>query len=158
MSKKIEIFTDGSACNGTHDKGGYGIVMINGTVKQFFGGAYFNTNSSRMEILGILKALEKCEVGQDITIRLDNEYCVHALEKGWIFKWSLNNWKNSQNKKVKNADLWKRFLTEYNRLERKVKLKWIRGHAKIEEQNYFNHVADILANMGANREIKIKDL
>lgn len=153
MGRSIEIFTDGSCCNHTHDRGGYGIVFINGTVKQYCGGSYYNTSSSRMEILAIIKALEKCALGDGVTIWSDNEYCVNTLEKGWVFKWSLENWKNR-----KNADLWKRFLLEYTRLERRVKLRWVRGHDKIQEHNYYNHVADILATKGANRTIKIKDL
>ncbi len=157
MGRQITIYTDGSANNGTHDKGGYGIVIINGTVKQFAGGSYFNTTSARMEIKSIIEALKKCKIGDNIELFSDNEYCVHALEKGFVFKWALDSWKE-KGKERKNADLWKQFLVEYNRLERKVKMRWVRGHAKIEDHNYYNHVADILANRGANREIKIRDL
>ncbi len=157
MSRQITIYTDGSANNGTHDKGGYGIVFINGTVKQYAGGSYYNTSSARMEVKGVVEALKKCKIGDNVTIFCDNEYAVNSLDKGWVFKWALEGWKE-KGRTRKNADLWKQFLVEYNRLERKVKMRWVRGHAKIEDHNYYNHVADILASRGANRETKIKDL
>lgn len=157
MSRKITIYTDGSCNNSTHEKGGYGIVFINGSIKQYAGGSYFNTSSPRMELLGVIRGMQKCKSGDVIEIFSDNQYVVHALEKGWVFKWALEGWRE-KGRIRRNADLWKQFLVEYNRLDRKVKLRWLRGHAKIENHNYYNHVADILASRGAKRETKIKDL
>lgn len=151
--RKIEIFTDGSARNSDGTNGGYGVVFINGSVTQYCGGSYYSTNSARMEIFGLLAGLEKCKPGDSVTVWMDCEWIVNTVEKGWVFRWSLENWRGR-----KNVDLWKKFLIEYQRLERKVKLQWIRGHAAIEDANYYNHVADLLAAKGASRETKIKDL
>lgn len=146
----IRIYTDGSANNKTHDKGGYGFVIINGTVRQFCGGSYTHTNSARMEMTAIIKALRKCETSdQMITVFCDCQHIVHSLEKGWIFRWKQRDFAGR-----KNVDLWKQFLKEYSRLEGRVRLKWLKGH----NDTHWNEVADILANRGANKKLKIKDL
>lgn len=146
---KVEIYTDGSCCNATHNSGGYGVVVLNGTERHFCGGSYFNTTSARMEILAIIRGLGKCEPGDDIVIYSDNQYCVNAWEKKWVW-----NWQNSHFRGKKNADLWKLFLNEASRLRSNITLKWIRGH----NGNKYNEIADHLANMGANRTKKIKDI
>jgi ribonuclease HI len=144
----ITIYTDGSANNADHNKGGYGIVMINGSIRQFIGGSYINTTSARMEIMGVIKAMKKCVPGDVVTIYCDNQYVVHTLEKQWIFRWKQQNFAGKKNK-----DLWQKFLIEYERLEHRVELKWIKGHAN----NEMNELADVLADLGANRKQIIKD-
>jgi|JI9StandDraft_1071089.scaffolds.fasta_scaffold00044_114 ribonuclease HI len=148
MSNKITIYTDGSAVNGTHDKGGYGIVFINGSVRQFAGGQYSHTTSARMEVLAIVKALEKCKPGDIVTVYSDNEYAVNTLQKKWIFKWVDENFRGRKNK-----DLWRSFYIQYQRLHCKVTLKWIRGH----DGNEYNEIADRLARIGSKRVKIIKD-
>lgn len=146
---KITIYTDGSANNSSHDKGGYGIVMINGTIKQYAGGQYTNTSSGRMELLAVIKALGKCKVGDEVEVYSDNQYVVHTLEKKWLFRWMGENYRGRKNK-----DLWKLFHKEYLRLQGKVTLRWLRGHVG----NHYNEVADRLAKMGSQREKIITDM
>jgi len=145
---KITIYTDGSADNSSHDRGGYGIVLINGEVKQFAGGQYTNTSSARMELLAVIKAMNKCKVGDEIIIYSDNQYVVNTLEKKWLFKWISENYRGRKNK-----DLWKQFYNEYKRLQGKVNLKWLRGH----RGDHYNEVADRLARIGSQREKIIVD-
>lgn len=144
----VTIYTDGSANNGSHDKGGYGIVMINGTIKQFAGGQYVNTSSARMELLAVIKALNKCQVGDEVLVYSDNRYVVDTLQQRWLFKWIHENYRGRKNK-----DLWKQFYNEYKRLQGKVTLKWIRGH----KGDRYNEVADRLARIGSQREKIIID-
>lgn len=145
---EITIYTDGSCNNHTHDKGGYGIVLINGTVKQFAGGQYSNTSSARMEILAIIKGLSKCKEGDVVTVYSDNQYAVNTLAKGWLFKWIEKNFEQRKNK-----DLWRQFHKEYLRLDKRVTLKWVRGH----DGNEYNEIADRLATLGSKREAIISD-
>ena len=149
---KITIYTDGSAVNkgnGCGDKGGYGIVFINGAIRYFCGGSYQNTTSARMELLACLRGLQKCRVGDDITIWSDSQYVVNCFDKGWIFRWAIQKFKNRY-----NSDLLKDILNEYNRLECKVKFKWLRGHNGHE----MNELADKLAKRGATRKQYFIDL
>ena len=150
----VEIWTDGSAHNLTHDRGGYGIVLKRGrTIRQFCGGSYFNTSSARMELKALVSSLKYVNKGEHANIFMDCEWIVNSVEKEWVFRWYRNNFKNRT-----HADLWIIFVDEYFRLDGKVKLNWIRGHTQMQEHNYYNHVADILANKGAHKTIKIKDL
>lgn len=145
----IQIWTDGSANNMTKNRGGYGIVFLNGELKTFCGGSYFNTTSARMEILAVVRAMMKCQKGDKVTIHCDNEYVVNALEKNYLWNWQKNNFR-----KKANVDLWRLFLDEYTRLEGKVTLKWVRGHDGSE----MNELADALARQGADSMIEIQDM
>lgn len=160
---KVEIWTDGSCNNHTHNSGGYGIVMVyndcqdkvvpgvvesGSGVRQWCGGSYMNTTSARMELMAIVKAMEKCNIGDEVLIHSDNQYAVYALSKGWIFKWELQNFRAR-----KNCDLLKLLLIQYKRLQSKVILSWVKGHAG----NEYNELADHLAARGAGRPQKIKD-
>ena len=145
----ITIYTDGSALNETNNKGGYGIVLINGSIKCYCGGQYYNTTSARMEILGIIRALQKCNKGDDVLIYCDNEYAVNALKKRWVFRWNDTNFRGKKNK-----DLWKQFLKEYHRLDQRVILQWLRGH----DGDKYNEMADQLARQGSKKKLSVKDL
>lgn len=145
---QITIYTDGSCNNKTHDHGGYGIIILNGHERRYCGGSYKDTTSARMEIMGVVKALEKCEEGDDITVHLDNEYVVNALSQGWVFRWEYSNFVGKKNK-----DLWQLFLIQYRRLMGKVQLKHVPGH----KGDFYNEIADKLARLGAIKKIKIND-
>lgn len=146
----ITIYTDGSANNGTHDRGGYGIVLIKNdhSVKQYCGGQYCNTTSARMEMLGVIKALEKCTTQDRVTIYCDNRYVCDTIAFGWIDKWKRNDFQGK-----KNRDLLRQLLYHYNRLNRKVIIKWVKGH----DGNPNNEIADLLAARGSKRQILIQD-
>ncbi len=145
---EITIYTDGSARNLTHDKGGWGLVIINGSVKQWCGGAYYNTTSIRQEIRAALKGLEKCKEGDSITIYSDNDHVVQAIEKKYLWQWRDNNFQNRKNK-----DLWIQFLIQWKRLEGRIKMIHIKSH----NNNYWNEVCDILAKRGGQRTKQIND-
>ena len=57
-----------------------------------------------------------------ITVFSDSKYVVDAVKQGWLFNWEKKGWK-----KVKNTDLWKKFLPLYHK--HKVSFHWIKGHA-----------------------------
>lgn len=145
---KIIIHTDGSACNSTHDRGGYGIVLINGVVKQFAGGQYTQTSSGRMELMAVVQGLKKCKVGDEVEVYSDNRYVVNTLAEGWLFRWVAENFSGR-----KNRDLLKQLHEQYLRLEKRVTLNWNLGHSGI----LYNEVADRLATIGSKREKIIVD-
>lgn len=153
MKPDIVIYTDGSAMNNPkvagETNGGYGIVMINGEVKQYCGGSYYNTTSPRMELLAAIRALNKVKEGQCVELWSDNQYVVNCIDKRWIQKWAREQWRGR-----KNADLLKLLLEQYNRLGGKVEFKWCRGH----NGNEYNELADKLASQGAKKTEKIWDM
>ena len=78
--------------------------------------------------------------GSKVTIFTDSKYVADAIEKGWLFKWEIKNFKNK-----KNPDLWLRFLKAYR--THNVRLVWIKGHSNIPE----NENCDRLATEAAKK-------
>ena len=75
-----------------------------------------------MELMAVIKGLEALKHdGCNVIITSDSKYITEAIAQGWIFSWEKKGWK-----KVKNVDLWKRFLELYRRHH--LTFRWIKGH------------------------------
>lgn len=136
--KKVDIYTDG-ACSGNPGKGGWGAILIyNGIEKEISGNAPETTNN-RMELLAIINALRSLKENCEVTLYSDSAYSLDPFNKGWIYDWQKNNWKNSSKQEVKNTDLWLALLLE----TKKHKITWIKvkGHA----DNEYNNRCDAIA-------------
>jgi len=119
----IHIYTDG-ACNGNPGTGGYGIVMewVGKPYQKEFSEGFQLTTNNRMELLAVIVALEKIKMKEvQITVFSDSKYVVDAVNLKWI-----DGWKKRYFAKVKNPDLWKRFIVLYENLH--PKMQWIKGH------------------------------
>ena len=68
----------------------------------------------------------------------DSVYLKDGITK-WIINWEKNNWKNANNKEVKNKDLWVQLLKAAKK--HKIDWNWVKGH----EGNEGNEIADELA-------------
>lgn len=134
MSDIIHIYTDGAA-SGNPGPGGYGVVMLyKGHRKEISGGFKLTTNN-RMELLGVIVALEHLKKAQShVLVHSDSKYVVDAFEKKW-----LEGWIKKDFKKVKNVDLWKRLLLLTKKHH--VKFKWVKGHADNVENNRCDELA-----------------
>lgn len=136
--KKVDIYTDG-ACSGNPGKGGWGAILIyNGVEKEISGNAPETTNN-RMELLAIISALRALKESCEVTLYSDSAYSLDPFNKGWIYDWQKNNWKNSSKQEVKNTDLWLALLLEV----KKHKITWIKvkGHADNEYNNKCDSIA-----------------
>ena len=131
---KIKIYTDG-ACSGNPGPGGYGAVLLfKNHRKEIFGG-FRKTTNNRMELLAVILSLEAIKAsGIPIVLYSDSSYVVNAVEKGWLF-----DWENKAFKKIKNPDLWKRFLVVFRK--HSVSFVWVKGH----DGNVENERCDKLA-------------
>ena len=131
---KIKIYTDG-ACSGNPGPGGYGAVLLfKNHRKEIFGG-FRKTTNNRMELLAVILSLEAIKTsGIPIVLYSDSSYVVNAVEKGWLF-----DWENKAFKKIKNPDLWKRFLVVFRK--HSVSFVWVKGH----DGNVENERCDKLA-------------
>ena len=119
--KTIYMFTDG-ACSGNPGRGGYGVILRYGTHEKELSGGFLKTTNNRMELMAVIKGLEALKFnGSIVIITSDSKYITEAVSQGWIFNWEKKGWK-----KVKNADLWMRFLESYR--THHVTFKWIKGH------------------------------
>ena len=137
-SKKVTIYTDG-ACSGNPGAGGWGAVLFYKDVKKEISGFEANTTNNQMELTAAIKALNMLKVPCEIDLYSDSAYLVNAFNEGWLIKWQLNGFKNSNKKPVQNVELWQQ-LAELCATH---KINWIKvkGHA----DNVYNNRCDELA-------------
>lgn len=123
----ITIYTDG-ACSGNPGPGGYGVILMDqdGRRKELSQG-YKRTTNNRMELLGVIVALESLKVPCNVKIFSDSQYIVNAINDGWLKNWVARGWRKADKKPVLNPDLWKRLLTMLEK--HSVTFSWTRGHA-----------------------------
>lgn len=125
MKRKIvRLYTDG-ACSGNPGIGAWSCVNYdaeNNTIWDAYMGKddpeYQETTNNRMELKGLLKALELADTKYkncDVIIYSDSSYVVNIFNE-WIYSWARNNWINSSKEQVKNLDLIKQ-IYEYTKKE-----------------------------------------
>ena len=138
----VLIHADG-ACLGNPGPGGYGAILnCDGHEKELAGGFRLTTNN-RMEILGVIMALEALTQPRQVKVVTDSMYVRDAIEKRWLANWKRNGWKTAARTPVKNRDLWERLDGLLAR--HKVTFAWVRGHAGHPE----NERCDALASQAA---------
>lgn len=105
-------------------------------------GGFARTTNNRMELLAVIKGLEAIKwQNAEVEVYSDSSYVVKAVNEGWLHNWEKKGWK-----KVKNPDLWMRFLNVY-RLHR-VAFHWLRGHNGHPENERCDRLA-VAAGAGA---------
>lgn len=134
----VEIYTDG-ACSGNPGPGGFGAILrCDGREKEISGGEPHTTNN-RMELLGVITALEALKYPCEVRITTDSKYVVDGISKGWAVGWKKRGWKKSDGKPALNPDLWERLLAL---LEiHKAEFVWIKGHAGHPENERCDRLA-----------------
>jgi ribonuclease HI len=137
-AKKVLIFTDG-ACRGNPGPGGWGVLLRYGKQEKTLYGAELMTTNNRMELLSAIKALGALKRSCNIELTTDSQYLRDGIMQ-WLKRWQQRGWKTSNNKPVKNADLWQCLAQEVQRHH--IIWHWVRGHSGHPE----NEIADALAN------------
>ncbi len=136
--KTVTIYTDG-ACSGNPGPGGWGAILMYGPHKKELSGGEAQTTNNRMELTGVITALEALKEPCTVELYSDSKYVIDALEKGWARGWRARGWVKGDKKPALNPDLWARLLElcEYHT----VNLHWVKGHAS----NPYNNRCDELA-------------
>lgn len=138
MRKKVTIYTDG-ACSGNPGPGGYGIILQYGEHRKEMSAGFDNTTNNRMELLGVITALEALKQPCDVELYSDSKYVIDAVTKGWAEKWRSKGWMRTPKEPAKNPDLWERLL---DLLEvHSVTFHWVKGHAQNENNNRCDELA-----------------
>ena len=138
MEKTVYIYTDG-ACSGNPGPGGYGAILkYDGHIKELSGGEADTTNN-RMELLGVIKALEVLKFPCKVILTTDSKYVADSVTKGWARKWKQNNWIKSDKKKALNVELWERLLALLDVHD--VTFNWVKGHAGHPENERCDRLA-----------------
>ncbi len=152
---KVTVYTDG-ASRGNPGHGGYGAVLMCTTASGAehtleLSQGYERTTNNRMELMGVIAALEALNRPCEVEVHSDSQYVVNAFNKGWVAGWLKRGWKTAAKKPVKNPDLWKRLLTAKE--PHQVSFVWVRGHAG----HALNERCDELATAAADLGPRITD-
>ena len=123
--KNVQIYTDG-ACKGNPGPGGWGAIIVYGSVERELSGGEERTTNNRMELSGAIAGLAALKERCHVTLYSDSKYLVDAFNQKWIDGWVRNNWVRPKTGPVKNSDLWKRLLAAMN--PHKVTFHWVKGH------------------------------
>lgn len=136
--KTVTLYTDG-ACSGNPGPGGWGAILQYGKFEKELSGGEEHTTNNRMELTGVITALEA--LGEPCVVELysDSKYVIDGLEKGWAKSWRAKGWVKADKKPALNPDLWERLLELC--AKHQVNLHWVKGHA----DNEFNNRCDQLA-------------
>ena len=130
----IYLYTDGAA-SGNPGPGGWGAVLICGSLRKELSGAFALTTNNRMELYAVIMGLEAIKWEKaDVEVWSDSSYVVKAVEEKWLDKWLATGFK-----KKKNQDLWLRFLPIYRK--HNVHFHWLKGHAGHPENERCDRLA-----------------
>lgn len=136
--KTVTVYTDG-ACSGNPGPGGWAAILQYGGKEKVLSGGEDQTTNNRMELSGVIAALQALKEPCEVELYSDSKYVVDALDKGWAVSWKKRGWRKADNKPALNVDLWETLLklTETHT----VRCHWVKGH----EENEFNNRCDAIA-------------
>jgi len=136
--RTVTIYTDG-ACSGNPGPGGWGAILEwNGHEKELSGGEA-NTTNNRMELTGVIRALQALKEPCQVELYSDSKYIIDAMNQGWAIRWKKNGWMRNKTDKALNPDLWEVLLQlcSYHQ----VKFNWVKGHASNPKNNRCDQLA-----------------
>mgnify|MGYP000542022682 CR=1 FL=1 len=150
--KKVELYTDG-ACKGNPGPGGWGAILQYGKAEKELSGSEPSTTNNRMELLGVITALETLKEPCSVDLYSDSKYVVDGITKGWAKGWRARGWVKSDKKPAKNPELWGRLLDLLDKHE--VRFHWVKGHA----DNPYNNRCDVpIQKLSPSRSVKTEIL
>ncbi len=144
--KTILIYTDG-ACSGNPGPGGWAAIILDGEREETLAGGESDTTNNRMELTGVIRALEALEEPCTVELYSDSKYVIDSLREGRAEGWKARGWVKSDGKPALNPDLWDRLLELCGK--HRVKPHWVEGHAS----NPYNNRCD---EMAVEESIKYK--
>ena len=136
--KQVNLYTDG-ACSYNPGPGGWAAILEYKGKEKELSGYDAETTNNRMELSAVIQGLTALKTPCEVNIYTDSAYVLNGFEKGWIYNWMKNGWKNAAKKPVENQDLWKALIAQTNIH----KVTWIKvkGHSGHE----YNERCDTLA-------------
>ncbi len=134
--KTVTVYTDG-ACSGNPGPGGWAAVLRYGKAEKELSGGEADTTNNRMELTGVIKALEALKEPCAVTVYTDSQYISRALNEGWLKKWKAAGFTKKGG--LKNAELWRTLDALLQK--HTVTFHWVKGHA----ENAYNNRCDALA-------------
>ena len=150
----VDIYSDGSS-RGNPGPGGYGAILrfvdpSGGVHQKELSGGFERTTNNRMELLGVIVALEALKAPCKVAVYTDSQYVVKAFTDRWVDGWKRRGWKNAKKESVKNQDLWMRLIAALE--GHRVSFHWVKGHAGHPENERCDELATTAAD-GTDRLI-----
>ncbi len=144
---KINIYTDGSCINNP-GPGGCASILKFLNKEIILNAGYYYTTNNRMELMAVILSFNfifyYINIEYFINIFTDSSYLYNGINN-WIFFWKKNNWKNNNNKFIKNIDLWIILYKKISLLKNKIKWFLIKSH----NGNFYNEKCDKIALFSA---------
>ncbi len=137
MQDEITIYTDG-ACSGNPGPGGWAAILSLGEHRREISGGEPATTNNRMELMGVISALELLKRPCRVQLYSDSQYIVNAITKGWLRSWKAKNWRRKDGE-LKNPELWQRL--DKLLAVHEVTFHWVKGHASNELNNRCDELA-----------------
>ena len=134
--KTVTVYTDG-ACSGNPGPGGWAAILRYGAAEKELTGGERDTTNNRMELTGVIRALEALKEPCAVTVYTDSQYISRAITEGWLKKWKAAGFTKKGG--LKNAELWRALDALLQK--HTVTFHWVKGHA----DNAFNNRCDALA-------------
>jgi ribonuclease HI len=140
----IDVYTDGS-CHTQLLVGGWAAILFTGKEKIVLTGTENNTTHNRMELLGVIRAIEyvnaNCHYATTINIVSDSQYVIglEARKK----RLSANNFMTKSGKEIPNAGLVKQLLELT--ASPAITFTKIKAHLKKDDTTNYNIEADHLS-------------
>jgi len=136
----VMIYTDG-ACSGNPGPGGWGAVLVSGSLRKELSGGEAETTNNRMELTAAIEALKALKGPSTVALYTDSVYVKNGITE-WIVNWKKNDWRRRSGKRwlpVKNVELWKALdrLAEVH----DVTFHWVKGHAEHPENERCDELA-----------------
>ena len=82
----VTIYTDGAA-EPNPGPGGYGIVLMAGKHRKELSGGFRLTTNNRMELMGVIVALEALSKPCLVNLYSDSKYVVDTVQRGSVLRW-----------------------------------------------------------------------
>ena len=136
--KTVTIYTDG-ACSGNPGPGGWGAILQYGESRKELSGGEAHTTNNRMELTGVITALEALKEPCEVELYSDSKYVIDALQKGWAKGWRKRGWKKADKSPALNPDLWAPLLEESEK--HVIHYHWLKGHAGHPENERCDRLA-----------------
>ncbi len=140
------VYTDG-ACSGNPGPGGWAWAVPDGA---FRSGAAAATTNQRMELRAVLDAVGRFPGPLEVVS--DSTYVVNCFRDRWWEGWLRRGWTNSQKKAVANRDLWEPLIDAYRVDPRRVRFRWVKGHAGDRMNDLVDRLAVEAARTQEGRE------
>lgn len=153
----VNIYCDG-ACSPNPGKSGTGMAIYEkGQLTELWYGLHqsMGTNNTA-ELNGMLEAFKMADPlitqGKIVQVLSDSKYSIDCITK-WAKGWQAKGWTRGRNEEIKNVDIIQACFALYQKLQNKLIITHVKGHANIEGNELSDRMA-VLARMKAETGFK----